>query len=81
MGSRLSQGDDRLTLSKAWRAKAFNLTFPPRDESAMSPHERISQKRLRRERVPCDARGEPAKMRLRIAAGAPGGQRQRRFSR
>ena len=65
MGSWLSQGDDRLTLSKARRGRAFNLTFPPRDESAISPHERISQKCLRSERAPCDATGEPGKMLFR----------------
>ncbi len=61
MGSWLSQSDDRLTLSMARRARDFNLTFPSRDERAISPHERISQKCLRSERAPCDARGEPGK--------------------
>jgi hypothetical protein len=81
MGSWLSQGDDGLTLSKARRARAFNLTFPPRNERAMSPRERFSQKCPRSERVFRDASGEPGKSAFPDRGGAPDRRRQSRFSR
>ena len=74
MGSWLSQGGDRLTFSTARLARKFKLTFPSRDERAISPHVRILQSCPQSQRGVLRREGESGERRFPTVASASRGQ-------